>query len=150
MKNITLPTPATQAPRSQTLTTWLALVAGGLGLHRFYMHGFKDWMGWAHVPPTVLGTYGIWRMRELGMDDRLAWLLAPALGVSLSIAMLSAIVVGLTAAEQWQGGASHPRHLFLFESPWMRVLGVVVAVMIGATVLITTIAFSAQRFFEWT
>jgi hypothetical protein len=131
---------------SQTLATCLALVGGGLGLHRFYLYGFKDLFGWLFVPPTLTGLYGIWRMRELGMDDRLAWVLAPVLGLSLSAAMLAAIVYGLTASERWGPNRDNAQ---VWESPWLRVTGAVVALMIGSTVLITTIAFSAQRFFEW-
>ncbi len=59
--------------RSKTLATWLAFVAGSLGLHRFYLHGLRDGWGWLHVPPTLLGLYGVERMLELGQDDRLAW-----------------------------------------------------------------------------
>jgi hypothetical protein len=132
--------------RSQTITTWLALTGGSLGVHRFYLYGLKDFGGWLHVPPTLIGLYGVWRMRELGMDDRLAWVLAPVLGLSLSAAMLAAIVYGLMTSERW-GPDQHNAHLW--ESPWLRVMGAVVALMIGSTALITTIAFTAQRFFEW-
>ena len=40
-------------------------------------------------------------MRELGADDRLAWVLIPLLGLTLAAAMLSAIVYGLTPDENW-------------------------------------------------
>jgi hypothetical protein len=41
--------------------------------------------GWAARPrlgllyplPTLLGLYGVLRMRDLGLDDRLSWLLVP-------------------------------------------------------------------------
>jgi hypothetical protein len=153
--------------RSQTFTTWLALLSGSLGLHRFYLCGLKDLIGWLFWPPTLIGIYGVWRMRELGMDDRLAWLLAPALGASLSVAMLSAIVYGLMTEERWcqleplstqeevpileapdPMVTKHQHNAPPWESSWLRVVGVIVALMLGSTVLITTIAFSAQRFYE--
>ena len=31
--------------RSQTIATWLALLGGRLGLHRFYLHGLSDRWG---------------------------------------------------------------------------------------------------------
>ena len=32
--------------RSKTLASWIALIGGSLGLHRFYLHGFRDPWGW--------------------------------------------------------------------------------------------------------
>ena len=66
--------------RSKTLAAWLALVAGPLGVHRFYLHGWADLWGWLHPWPTLLGIAGVLRMRALGQDDHLAWLLIPVLG----------------------------------------------------------------------
>ena len=138
------------APRgykSKTLATWIAVVGGCLGLHRFYLHGLKDAVGWLVVVPTLLGLYGVQRMRHLGVDDQLAWALIPLLGVTLSIAMLSALVLGLTPDEKWQvrfnpGGPVQP-------TGWIVVIGVITALSLGAGVLMATIAFSAQRYFEY-
>ncbi len=135
------------APKSKTLATWIALVGGSVGLHRFYLHGFRDVLGWLLVVPTMVGLYGVQRMRHLGLDDRLAWVLIPLLGATLSIAMLSAIVVGLTPAERWAarfdpGGAPQPMN-------WATVIGVVAALIVGGIVLMATIAFSAQHYFEY-
>lgn len=133
--------------KSKTLATWIALVGGPLGLHRFYLHGFKDVWGWLLPWPTLLGTLGVLRMRELGQDDRLAWVLIPLLGLVLSATMLSAIVYGLTPDEKWNArhNPQDPPHV----SGWGVVIGVIVALMLGAGVLMATIAFSAQRFFEY-
>lgn len=136
-----------KAAKSKALATWLAILGGGLGLHRFYLHGAGDPWAWLHAPLTALGAYGVLRQLALGQDDRLAWLLIPLLGLVLSASMLAAIVYGLTPDEKWDarfnGGASVTR------SGWGVVLGVIGALMIGATVLMATIAFSSQRFFEW-
>ncbi|WP_430420805.1 hypothetical protein [Methylibium petroleiphilum] len=132
--------------RSKTLATWLAFVAGSLGLHRFYLHGLRDGWGWLHVPPTLLGLYGVERMLELGQDDRLAWALIPLLGLALAASMLAAIVYGLTPDERWN--ARHNAGAAVRPSGWLVVFGVVGAVFVGATVLIATIAFSGQRYFE--
>lgn len=133
------------APRSKTLATWIALLGGSLGLHRFYLFGPGDVAAWLHAPPTLLGVYGVWRMRTFGPDDRIAWLLVPLLGAMLSASMLTAIVYGLTADAAWDrrhnAGASRP-------SGWIAVIGVVAALAFGATALMATIAFTAQRVFE--
>ena len=41
--------------QSKTLATWIALLGGSLGLHRFYLHGLRDRWGWLHPLPTLLG-----------------------------------------------------------------------------------------------
>ena len=72
--------------KSNTLATWIALIGGSLGLHRFYLHGFRDPWGWLFAWPTLLGLYGVQRMRELGQDDQLAWALIPLLGAAKALA----------------------------------------------------------------
>ena len=133
--------------KSKTLATWLALVGGSVGLHRFYLHGFRDTWGWAAVLPTMVGLYGVQRMRHLGVDDHLAWALIPLLGASLSIAMLTAIVHGLTPDETWNArfNPQGPAH----RMNWATVIGVATALIVGGGVLMATIAFSAQRYFEY-
>jgi hypothetical protein len=133
--------------KSKTLATWIAVVGGSLGLHRFYLHGLRDPWGWMHPLPTLLGLYGIHRAREIGLDDHVAWLLIPLLGVSLASGMLMAIIYGLTSDEKWD-------HRFNPRSPashtgWGPIFGVVLALVIGAGVLMATLAFSGQRFFEY-
>ena len=132
--------------KSKTLATWIALVGGALGLHRFYLHGLRDIPGWLMPLPTAIGVLGVQRMRDLGQDDRLAWVMIPLLGVTLAIAMLSAIVYGLTPDEKWD--ARHNGGRAGAASGWGAVIGVIAALMIGAGVLMATIAFSAQRWFE--
>jgi hypothetical protein len=133
--------------RSKPLATWIAVIAGTLGAHRFYLHGLRDLPGWLFPLPTLLGLVGVFRMHNLGQDDRVAWLLIPLLGVMISLAMLMAIVYGLTSDEKW-----HQRYntgLPARATGWAPVLGVIAALLIGATVLMGTVAFSGQRFFEW-
>ena len=133
--------------RSKTLATWIAVLGGALGLHRFYLHGLRDLPGWLHPLPTLVGLAGAWRMRELGQDDHLAWLLVPVLGLMLSLAMLQAIVCGLTPDERWD--ARHNPGQPGRATGWGPVLGVIAAVLVGGIVLMGTIAFSGQKFFEW-
>jgi hypothetical protein len=133
--------------KSKTLATWIAFLVGSLGLHRFYLHGLRDVWGWLWPIPTAIGAYGIERMQTLGQDDVTAWLLIPFLGVSLSAAMLSAIVYGLMPDEKWNArfNPQGPEH----RTGWSTVLGVIGALLVGAAVLMSTIAFSGQRYFEY-
>lgn len=133
--------------RSKAVATWLAVAGGSLGLHRFYLRGAGDAWGWLHLPPTLVGAYGFWRMREYGTDDRLGSLLVPLLGAMVAATMLWAIVSGLTPDERWHqrfAGNGVPT-----RSGWTTIAAVVVALALGATVTMATIAFVAQRYFEW-
>ena len=132
--------------KSKTLATWLALLGGSLGLHRFYLHGGRDLLAWLHPLPTLAGLVGVQRMLELGQDDRVAWLLLPLLGLMLAQAALCAIVYGLLPDERWD--ARHNPGAAVHATGWGPVLGVIAALIVGATALMATIAFSGQRYFE--
>ncbi len=133
--------------RSKTLATWIAFIAGSLGLHRVYLYGWRDLRAWLHPWPTLLGIYGVHRMRSLGQDDMLAWALIPLLGLMLAGGMLTAIVYGLTSDEAWN--ARHNPGRSAPASGWAVVIGVALALMTGAGVLMATLAFSGQRYFEY-
>jgi len=133
--------------RSQTIATWLALLAGPLGLHRFYLHGLGDRWGWLLWPPTLIGAYGVQRMRALGQDDQLAWLLIPLLGLVIAATMLTAIIYGLTPGTQWKARFDPAGSAISW--PWLNVIGAVAGLAFGATALIASIAFMGQRFFEY-
>ena len=77
----------------------------------------------------------------------MSWLLVPLLGVMLSIGMLAAIVSALTPDARWD--ARHNPGQPPRQTRWGPVLGAVLALMIGGIVLMGTIAFAGQRFFEW-
>lgn len=133
--------------RSKTIATWLAVIGGTLGLHRFYLKGLRDLPGWLHPLPSLVGLAGVIRMRNLGQDDQLSWLLIPILGLMISLAMLTAIVYGLTPDERWD--ARHNPGGDTRSTGWGPVVGVIVALMVGGAVLMGTVAFGGQKFFEW-
>jgi hypothetical protein len=134
-------------PRSKTLATWLALAGGALGLHRFYLYGARDLLAWLHPLPTLAGLLGVLRVRELGQDDRLAWVLLPLLGLMLSVGLITAIVYGLTPDARWAArhGAGQPPR----ATGWGPVLGVMLALLLAGIVVMSTIAFAFQKLFEW-
>lgn len=149
--------------RSKTAATWIALVGGSLGLHHFYLHGWRSAWGWLYPIPTLVGLAGVVRMRNLGVDDHLAWALIPWLGLTITVAMLCAIVYGLTPdakwARQYAGDPTRPMVQAtreqdedspppgLVHTGWGPVLGVILALMIGGGVLMGTIAFTVERLF---
>ena len=137
--------PVSPHPRSRAVAAWLAVVAGTLGAHRFYLHGARDALAWLHIPPTLVGAYGWWRMREFGVDDTRGSLLVLCLGAVVALAMLQAIVYGLASDERWlarYGEASDHRR------GWPVVLAMMLALAVGAGATMATVAFAAQRYFE--
>lgn len=133
--------------RSRTVAAWLALVGGALGWHRFYLHGLTDAWGWLLWLPTIAGGYGVLRMRELGQDDQLAWLLIPWLGLVLAATLLQAVIYGLMPDERWD--ARHNPGQSAVSITALNILAAVLAGSMGAIVLIASIAFVAQRYFEY-
>jgi hypothetical protein len=133
--------------RSKTLATWLALAGGAFGAHRLYLHGLRDPWAWLHPWPTLLGLWGLQRVRALGQDDHLSWLLLPLLGLMIAQACAFAMFYGLMGDERWDASfnPTQPPH----TTRWAPVLGVIAALMVGATALMATIAFGGQRYFEW-
>lgn len=144
---MTIIEPTVSGAKSKTLATWIAIVAGPLGLHRFYLHGFRDLPGWLHPLPTLIGLYGVLRARSLGQDDQLAWVLIPLIGCTIAASMLCAIVYGLTSDDKWNARFNAGRGGS--RSGWAAVLGAMLALLVGAGVMMATIAFAAQRYFEY-
>ena len=137
--------------KNKTLAAWLALLGGPLGLHRFYLFGWGNWLGWLHIIPTVVGLYGIARVRQHGLDDPLSWVLIPFLGFSLALTSLYAIVYGLMTREKWNA-LFNPKQAELAEpggTNWFTIGAVVLGLVVGAIALTSALAFSFQRYFEY-
>jgi hypothetical protein len=137
--------------KHKTLAAWLAFLGGPLGLHRFYLHGLGDLVGWALPIPTALGLYGIQRVQQFGQDDTASWLLIPLLGFTVAGCCLTAIVYGLRSREQWNARFNRdaPEDAPAGGTGWLTIAAVVCSLLIGATVLMASIAFSFQRYFEY-
>ncbi|MBS0291399.1 MAG: TM2 domain-containing protein [Proteobacteria bacterium] len=137
--------------KNKTVAAWLAFLGGPLGLHRFYLYGLGDMLGWLLPVPTALGLYGIERIQTLGQDDQLSWLLVPLLGFTIASCALCAIVYGLMSPEKWN--ARFNRCAAPDAEPgrtnWFTVFAVTTALLVGAAVLLASIAFSLQHYFEY-
>ena len=137
--------------KNKTLAAWLAFVGGPLGLHRFYLHGIGDMLGWLLPIPTALGLYGIERVQRNGLDDQWSWVLIPMLGFTVAGCALMAIIYGLMTPEQWNARfnpASAPQAP-AGNTSWSTIAAIVLALLIGTGMLMASIAFSVQMYFQY-
>ena len=135
--------------KNKTIAAWLSFVGGPLGLHRFYLYGFGDLLGWALPIPTALGLYGIGLIQSNGVDDQLSWLLIPMLGFTIAGCALNAIVIGLTTQEKWALQFNEKADHSAGKTNWFTIAAIVLSLLFGTTILMASIAFSFQRYFEY-
>lgn len=137
--------------KNKTLAAWLAFLGGPLGLHRFYLHGWRDLPGWLLPLPTVLGLYGVARVQRFGVDDQLSWVLVPLLGFTIAGCALTAIVYGLSTPEKWNArfNPDADRQAGAGATNWFTIFAVALSLMVGTGVLMASLAFSFQRYFEY-
>ncbi len=137
--------------KNKTLATWLAFWTGPLGLHRFYLYGFTDMVGWLLPIPTALGFYGLERVQQFGQDDTLSWMLIPLLGFTIAGCALNAIVYGLTPIEKWNARFNPTADALSLAGRTQggTIIGTAIALLFGTTVMMSSLVFSFQRYFEY-
>jgi hypothetical protein len=120
--------------KNKTLATALAFLLGGVGAHRFYLKGSVDRIGLLHVCSLPLAglVYGV------GRGPNPFYVLLPLL-VSCIAGFIEALVLGLTPDAQWDA-RHNPGAPAASHSRWPVVLLLVLDMLVGATVLIATIA----------
>jgi TM2 domain-containing membrane protein YozV len=135
--------------RSKTLTAALAFLFGSLGAHRFYLYGFRDVWGWAHIAGTLLGIPGVLLLMATERASILGWILAPIGAISVLSALLAAIVYGLRPDAKWdaQFNAAFAGQR-ASRSGWTVIFVVIFSLFFGAFGLMTGLALSFQTYFE--
>ena len=120
-------------------------------MHRFYLYGAHDRLGWMLPIPAALGLYGVWRVQQWGLDDRESWVLLPLLGFVVAGCALTAIVYGLTTTERWNAAfnATGTPDAPAGQTNWLTIGAVVLALFVGTIALVSSIVFSFQRMFEY-
>lgn len=88
--------PMTKRHINKTTATFLAMLFGGIGLHRFYLNGFRDRWGWLHLGTLPLS--GI--LAGLWFNQPLLFTAAP-LVISALAGFIEALVLGLTPDDKW-------------------------------------------------
>ncbi len=137
--------------KNKTLAAWLTFVGGPFGLHRLYLFGAANRLLWILPLPTLLGLYGVYRARSFGLDDQWGWVLIPMLGFTIAGCAVNALVYGLMDTEKWNArfnpgsAANAPAG----QTNWLTIGALVVSLLVGTTVLMASLAFSFQHYFEY-
>lgn len=120
--------------KNKTFATLLALLLGGLGVHRFYLKGGADRLGLLHLCSVPIAglVYGA------GHAPNPFWVLLPLL-LSWSVGFIEALVIGLMPDEKWDA-KYNPKSGTQSDSGWLVVVLLVATMVVGATVLIATIS----------
>lgn len=120
--------------KNKTFATFLAVILGSVGGHRFYLRGSLDKLGLAHVMslPIAAMVYG------LAPQADVFYKMLPLL-VSAVAGFLEALVIGLTSDEKFDA-AFNAGSGKQSDSHWILALLLVATMMGGAGVLIWTMA----------
>ncbi len=138
--------------KNKTLAAWLTFLFGPIGLHRFYLYGWTDTLGWLIPIPTALGIYGFERIQQFGLDDVLSWWLLPIFGFTLAATCLNAIIFGLMKPHEWNqrfnpdADPEHPAG----QTRWATIGAIVISLMVGTAAMLSGLAYGFQRYFEST
>jgi hypothetical protein len=137
--------------KNKTLAAWLAFVAGPIGLHRWYLYGRSDVLAWILPVPTLMGLVGILRARNIGLDDPWSWVLIPLLGFTIAGCAINSLVYGLMAAAKWnlRFNPGAPQDAPDGQTNWFTVGALAASLLVGTTVLMASLAFSFQHYFEY-
>ena len=136
--------------KNKTLAAWLSIGTGTLGLHRFYMFGWRDAWGWTMVLMSLLGAYGLERAQTMGLDDPLSWFLLPVLGLTIAASALQALYWGLMSQTNWNSlynplADAEDR---AGRTNWFTIIALVLSMMVGTTAMLSSLAYGFQRYFE--
>jgi hypothetical protein len=133
--------------KSKTCTATLACIGGWLGLHRFYLYGKSDLYGWLHVLGTLSGLTGLTGLM-VSQRHLLPYGLLTLLGeISLLAGFLTTLVYGLRSDTRWDE-QFNPQSSRTSRTRWTIVFPLIAALFIGAGVLMGSLAFCLQAYFE--
>ena len=122
------------AHKNKTLATFLALLLGFAGVHRFYLHGLSDRWGWLHALSLPLTA------ALLSANPELPLLMNTVpLVLSMLTASVETFVLGLMADEKWDA-RYNPASGRTSDSRWPVALMMVLNLFYGATLLLTVLA----------
>ena len=120
--------------KNKTFATFLALLLGGLGAHRFYLRGSVDRLGLLHVASVPIA--GL----MYGLAPQADWFfkILPVL-LSFIAGYVETLVIGLMSDDKFDA-AFNAHSGRKSDSIWVLALLLVATMMVGSTVLIAMMA----------
>lgn len=127
-------TPMSTPHKNKSFATFLALLLGGVGAHRFYLRGPLDKAGLLHLAsiPAAGLVFG------LAPDANLFYQVLPIL-VSYIVGFLETLVIGLMPDEKFDA-AFNAGSGKTSDSTWILALLLVVTMLVGTITLIGTMS----------
>jgi hypothetical protein len=122
------------AHKNKTVATFLALLLGSIGLHRFYLGGLSDRWGWLHAVSLPVSAWLLLSNPELPLLVNTLPLV-----ISLLTASIETFVLGLMPDEKWDA-RYNPASGITSDSRWPIALMMVVNLFCGATLLLAVLA----------
>lgn len=120
--------------KNKTFAASLALIAGVIGAHRFYLRGAVDRLGLLHL--TAIPLCGM--IVGLAPDAHVFYKLLPLI-VSALAGWLEGLVLGLKSDEQWDR-SFNPASGRTSDTRWPLAIVLVLTMVVGSTALIATIS----------
>ncbi len=120
--------------KNKTMATFLALLLGSIGLHRFYLHGLGDRWGWLHAISLPLSA-----LLLLSNPEPPLLINTLPMVISMLAASVETFVLGLMPDEKWDT-RYNPASGVASDSRWPIALMMVVNLFCGATLLLTVLA----------
>jgi len=121
------------AHKNKALATFLAVILGSVGAHRFYLRGSLDKLGLVHL--TALPIAGL----AHGLAPEADWFFrALPLLLSAVVGMIAALVLGVMADEKFDT-TYNPHSGKQSQSKWYLVLLLVITMLLGMTLMIFTL-----------
>lgn len=120
--------------KNKTLATFLALILGGLGVHRFYLRGPLDKLGLLHLCSVPIAGMVVGLAPEADGFFKLL-----PITISYIIGFIEALVIGVMADEKFDA-AFNAGSGTVSKSRWILAVLLVITMVIGSTTLIGTIA----------
>lgn len=122
------------AHKNKTLATYLAMLFGVVGLHRFYLRGSVDRLGLLHVCSLPMAGLVVGLAPEANPFYKLLPLLVSAIA-----GFLEALILGLTPDDTWDAkfNAGSGRST---RSRWPLAIALVSTMLVGTVILIGTMS----------
>lgn len=122
--------------KSKILATLLSALFGGVGAHRFYLHGSRDFWGWNYVVAFLLFVCALFLMRT---QQSLVLIFIALFPLSVYAGLIEALVIGLTPDDKWD--AKHnTKSGGTTTSKWPIAVILVLSFALGFTAFIAGIA----------